>query len=39
RGIRNYSRAFDEIVYSCDSTTSNNDPVCISPTPAKHDIT
>lgn len=39
--IRNYSRPFDEVVYSCDLTasTSANEPVCISSTATKTMVT
>ncbi len=32
-GLQNYSRPFDEIVYSYDVTSTNNDQLCLgSPT-------
>ena len=39
RMIQNYSRPFDEVVYTYDSIASNNDSVCTSSTSTKHRIT
>jgi hypothetical protein len=36
QGIQNYSRPFDEIVYSYDSTTTKNDNLCLGSTSTKN---
>jgi hypothetical protein len=37
--IQNYSRPFDEILYSYDATTSNNDNYCLGSTTTKDTLT